>query len=52
MLGAKPKITNDDKIVAAVYAREYLMPSGAAKLIEAACSRYAASCSLQLTPTL
>jgi len=42
MLGAKQKVINDDKIVAATYAREYLMRPG--KLLEATCSAHAAAC--------
>jgi len=38
MLGAKPKVINDDKIIAATCAREYLTPSEVGKLTEAACS--------------
>ena len=44
MLGAKPKVINDDKIVAATCARECLTP-GVGKLVEATCSAHAGACS-------
>ena len=45
MLDAKPKVINDDKIVAATCTREYLTPSGVGKPVEATCSAHVRACS-------
>jgi hypothetical protein len=44
MLGAKPKVVNNDRIVAATCAREYLTP-GVGNLVEATCSAHPGACS-------
>jgi hypothetical protein len=50
MLGTKPK-NNDDKIVAAMCAREYPMLSGVGKLVEITCSAHAGARSQPPIPT-